>query len=107
MRICQSYGYGVHFAGVAGGQLEIYREHLICTPKVTAEGDIKEVCLPPEGLARFLSLIGSIPLDKQRLMPRHWDSEGRSRGSKSVPPYSIYHHRYGNNMIYYRIVSRH
>ncbi|KAG0570157.1 hypothetical protein KC19_6G142700 [Ceratodon purpureus] len=89
-RLPPSFPHG----GVAGGQLEIYREHLICTPKVTAEGDIKEVCLPPEGLARFLSLIGSIPLDKQRLMPRHWDSEGRPRGSKSVPPYSIYHHRY-------------
>lgn len=86
-------------SGVAGGQLEIYREHLICTPKITAKGDIKEVCLPPEGLARFLSLIGSIPLDKQRLMPRYWDSNGRPRGSKSVPPYSIQHHRYGNNII--------
>jgi len=89
----------VTISGVAGGQLEVYREHLICTPKVTSEGNIKEVCLPPEGLARFLSLIGSIPLDKQRLMPRHWDAKGQSRGSKSVPPYSIYHQRYGNNMI--------
>lgn len=84
--------------GVAGGQLEIYREHLICTPKVTEEGDIKEVCLPPEGLARFLRLIGSIPLDKQRLLLRHWDTEGRPRGSKPIPPYAVNHHRYGNNI---------
>ena len=87
----------VTIAGVAGGQLEIYREHLICTPKVTEDGNIKEVCLPPEGLARFLSFIGSIPLDKQRLLPRHWDTEGRPRDSKTIPPYTVNHYRYSNS----------
>lgn len=89
----------VTVTGVAGGQIEIYREHLICTPKVTGKGNIKEVCLPPEGLARFLSLIGSIPLDRQQLLPRHWDTEGQPRGSKPIPPYTVTHHRYGNGIL--------
>lgn len=82
-------------AGIPGGQLEIYREHLICTPEATVEGNVKEMCLPPEGLSRFLNIFGSIPLDKQQLMPKYWDTEGRSRDSELVPPYSVNHHRYG------------
>lgn len=83
-----------HHGGIPGGQLEIYREHLICTPEATVEGNVKEMCLPPEGLSRFLNIFGSIPLDKQQLMPKYWDTEGRSRDSELVPPYSVNHHRY-------------
>lgn len=85
-------------AGVVGGKLEVYREHLICTPRFVVERGHKEVCIPPEGLSRFLSLIGSVPLDKQQMLPKHWDAGGRSQDLKFVSPYSVHHHRCGNRL---------
>ncbi|CAM6034463.1 unnamed protein product [Sphagnum compactum] len=60
---------GAGHTGVAGGTLEVYREHLVCTP---LKGSQKEVCLRPEGLSQFLRLIGSVPLDRQGLLSAHW-----------------------------------
>ncbi|CAK9233668.1 unnamed protein product [Sphagnum troendelagicum] len=65
---CHFISYSIYIAlytGVAGGTLEVYREHLVCTP---LKGSQKEVCLRPEGLSQFLRLIGSVPLDRQGLL---------------------------------------
>jgi hypothetical protein len=80
-------------AGHTGGTLEVYREHLVCTP---LKGSQKEVCLRPEGLSQFLRLIGSVPLDRQGLLSAHWKKgpQARSTEPQVLPPYYVHHHRY-------------
>ncbi|KAL3699624.1 hypothetical protein R1sor_017646 [Riccia sorocarpa] len=51
-----------------GGSLEVYREQLVCPPKHTRAEEAKQLCRRPEGLSRFLALIGSVPLDSQSLL---------------------------------------
>ncbi|CAM6025619.1 unnamed protein product [Sphagnum balticum] len=84
---------GAGHTGVAGGTLEVYREHLVCTP---LKGSQKEVCLRPEGLSQFLRLIGSVPLDRQGLLSAHWKKgpQARSTEPQVLPPYYVHHHRY-------------